>query len=509
MKIRMDYAIAIILPWLFFLAITSLERIHASIVACLILGIFSLSMSLLCLKIIKNRSEHVRHATDRTPGEPSPPIAWIEQYDNLTSLPNRIFFNELLNKSLSHAKRHHKTLAILCINIDEFNSVNTQFGPKVSDLVLREISKRLIQALRSEDVLAKLEGDEFIVLLNDIVKPKFASAVAEKLLQALSQPFLIEAHQIKLTASIGICIFPHDGDSLETLLRNVDSTLFKVKRAGGNAYQFYTQEIDNEAREYIQLKNDLIKAIENNNLTLYYQPKLNIKKGNITGVEALMRWVHPTLGVIEPSKFIPIAEEAGLMSKIGEWALREACKTNKSWQDEGYEHIIVALNLSAKQYQDKHFPALVTTVLNETGLNPSYLEFEITEKIVMDDLEHATQLLNAIKSTGVLISIDHFGTGATSISHLKQFPISVVKIDQSFIKGTTTNPDDSVITNALITLSQNLGFEVVAEGVETAEQVQYLSEHHCDVVQGYFLSHPLPAQKVVLQFKKLMDEIII
>lgn len=505
MKLRMQNFIALLLPWIFFLVAISFAKIN-DVILMWGLGIFCflLNVILLSLTKIPETKKHPRKKLETTPA-----ITWIEQYDNLTSLPNRIFFNELLNKSISHAKRHNKTLAILCVDLDGLHIVNSKYGQIVGDEVIRESSQRFIKALRAEDVLAKLQGDEFIILLNDIVKPKFASAVAEKIQQTFAQPFVVENEKIYLTASIAIVVYPNDGDSLEALLRNVDSTLFKIKRAGGNSYQFYTPRIDTEAREYIQLKNDLVKAVENNDLSLYFQPKMNIKKGNITGVEALLRWIHPRLGLIEPNKFIPIAEEAGLMPKVGEWALKEACRLNKLWQEEGYFHIIVSLNLSAKQFQDQNFPALVAKVLEEVQLNPNYLEFEMTEQIVMQDLEHATSLLQNIKETGVRLSIDHFGTGATSISHLKKLPINIVKIDQSFIKGIPNNPDDCTITRALILLSQSLGFEVVAEGVETAEQVQYLSENHCDVVQGYFLSHPVPADKIVLQFKKLIDELII
>jgi EAL domain-containing protein (putative c-di-GMP-specific phosphodiesterase class I) len=263
--------------------------------------------------------------------------------------------------------------------------------------------------------------------------------------------------------------------------------------------------MDVEAREFIKLENDLKKAIERNELILYYQPELHIKKGTIAGVEALLRWAHPELGILNPAQFISIAEDTGLMLKIGEWAMREACKTNKYWQDEGYEHLVVALNLSPRQFQHADIAKTISTVLKETGLNPKYLELEISESTVMDHVEVAKSRLDAIKATGVQLSIDHFGAGYTSISHLKQFPVNAIKIDQNYIKGIPNNPDDSAITNAFIGLAHNLGLEVVAEGVETGEQVQYLSMQNCDMVQGYFLSHPLPADKIVQQFKKLMD----
>ena len=266
--------------------------------------------------------------------------------------------------------------------------------------------------------------------------------------------------------------------------------------------------MDAEASEYIHMEKSLRNAITNNELTLYYQPKIHLKTGSITRLEALIRWVHPEIGVMNPEKFLPIAEETGLIHPIGEWALREACKMNKQWQDAGYAHMSVAVNLSPKQFYHPNIVQIIATALKETGLNPNYLELEITETAMMDDANKATTILADIKSTGVQISIDHFGAGYFSISQLKKFPLTLLKIDQSFIKGIPNNPNDSAITTAIIALAHNLGLEVVAEGVETAEQVQYLSLQNCDMVQGYFLSQPLPAEQIVLQFKKLIEGVL-
>lgn len=433
----------------------------------------------------------------------------LAHYDNLTSLPNRIFFNEILNKAINHAKRRKKIFALLVIDIDAFKQINARLGPAAGDQVLKELGNRFSTTLRSEDILARLSGDEFMVLLNDIAKPKFASAVAEKLLQACAKPLKIYGRELSLKASIGICIYPSDGTSLEDLLKNADSALDKVKRNGGNAYQFYTQEMNIEAHEFIQLETALRKAIQNKELVLYYQPRLDIKKGNINGVEALIRWVHPELGTIDPAKLIMLAEETGLIMQIGEWALFEACKMNKYWQDEGYEHMSVAVNISPRQFHHPDLSKIILNALKTTHLNPKYLELEINESAIMDDIDSSISILANIKATGVLISIDHFGIGYTSISHLKKLPISILKIDRSFIKGLPHNPNDLAITNALIALAHNLGLEVIAEGVETAEQVQYLSGQNCDMIQGYFLSHPLAAQKIVAQFTKLGEEVLL
>lgn len=426
----------------------------------------------------------------------------LAHYDNLTALPNRVFFNEILNKAINHARRHNKVLAVLFIDLDRFKNINDALGHTTGDLVLKEMGNRFSGILRAGDILARLGGDEFIILLNDIGHPKFAGPVAEKLLNACAQPVKIETHEFFITASIGICIFPDDGDSLEDLQRNADMAMYKAKHSGGGVYQYYTQELNTAAHEHIQLEAALRKAIQNNEFVLYYQPQLSLQDGTIKCVEALIRWEHPEHGLISPAKFIPLAEETGLIMPIGEWALREACKTNKAWQDEGYDPVTVAVNISPKQFRHQDLPQLVEDVLKETNLKPQYLEVEITETAVMDNVDNATTKLRSISAMGVRISVDDFGTGYTSISYLKQFPVSVLKIDQHFIKGIPQNQNDIAITSAVIALGHNLGLHVVAEGVETPEQMQYLADHHCDLIQGYFLSRPLPASKIVLQFTR-------
>ncbi|TAK74780.1 MAG: GGDEF domain-containing protein, partial [Gammaproteobacteria bacterium] len=284
--------------------------------------------------------------------------------------------------------------------------------------------------------------------------------------------------------------------------KNADMAMYKAKHSGGGTYQYYTQEMNVTAREHIKLEAELRKAIQNKEFVLHYQPQLDLKTGTIGRVEALIRWEHPELGMISPAKFIPLAEETGLIMPIGEWALYEACRTSKKWQEEGYDPITVAVNISPKQFRHQDVAQIVQDVLKETGLNAKCLEIEITETAVMDDVQLAISRLNSISAMGVQISVDDFGTGYTSISYLKQFPVSVLKIDQHFIKGIPNNQNDVAITSAVIALAHNLGLEVVAEGVETAEQMQYLADHKCDLIQGYFLSRPLPASKVILQFNK-------
>lgn len=426
----------------------------------------------------------------------------LAHYDSLTSLPNRVFFNEILNKAINHAARNKKSLAVLFIDLDRFKTINDALGHPTGDLVLKEIASRFSTVLRAGDIIARLGGDEFIILLNDIADPKYVSPVAEKLLQVCVQPVKISQHEFFITASIGICVYPNDGLSLEDLQKNADMAMYKAKRAGGGVFQYYTEEMHVAAHEHMQLETALRKAITNNEFVLHYQPLLNLKDGVLIGVEALIRWNSPEFGFVSPAKFIPLAEETGLIMQIGEWVLREACRANRSWQDQGYNPIMVAVNFSARQFRHQDITQLVSDVLKDTGLEAKYLELEITETAVMDNVESAISRLNDIKQMGVEISVDDFGTGYTSISYLKRFPINVLKIDQGFIKGIPNNQNDMSITTAIIALAHSLGIKVIAEGVETTEQLQFLADHDCDIVQGYYLSRPLPEAKVILQFTK-------
>ncbi len=433
-------------------------------------------------------------------------LVQLAHYDSLTSLPNRIFFNEMLAKILGHAGRKKIKLALLYIDLDRFKTINDALGHSTGDLVLKEIANRFVKALRTGDVLARLNGDEFIVLLNDIEHPKIASMVAEKILEICARPLQINDHQFVLSASVGICTYPEDGTSLESLVKNADMAMYKAKRAGGNAFHYYTKEMDLEARERIKLEAALRNAISEREFVLYYQPKLQLSSGKITGVEALIRWDHPLLGLVSPSTFIPLAEETGLILQIGEWVIREACQANKAWQREGYQPISVAVNLSAKQFRHQNIAQMISDILSETQLEPQYLELEITETAIMDNIDLAIEKLTALRNMGVKITIDDFGTGYTSIGYLKQFPVSVIKIDQSFIKGLPTNHNDTSITTAVIALAHSLNIQVVAEGVETPEQLQFLADHDCDMVQGYYLSQPLSKSNIVLQFIKTAVE---
>lgn len=416
-----------------------------------------------------------------------------------TIITNHIIFNEFINKSISSSKRKNKLFALMIVCINRPDSSQP-------DLIAKSTANEISTILRSDDIIARFE-DEIFIVLSDIGKPKFASIVAEKILGITKKMNAADPSIPPLSTNIGICTFPDDGDKIESLFENAANALYKSIQLGKHNYEFHSDKLNVEAKEYIQLESALKNAIHNHEVTLYYQPKLELKTATITGVEALMRWEHPILGIINPDKFITISEETGSFMKIAEIALRDACVMNKSWQDQGLEHITVSVNISPKQFHHPDLPSLIIKATTAAGLNPAYLELEISESTIMGDIKQAESTLEKLKVTGVKISIDHFGTGFTSISMLKKFPINTIKIDRSFIAGIPNNPNDISITNAFISLAHNLSIQVVAEGVETAEQVQHLITQHCDLIQGFFLSHPLHASKISSQLKKLNEEV--
>lgn len=426
----------------------------------------------------------------------------LAHYDNLTSLPNRVFFNEILNKSIGHSSRKNKELAILFIDLDRFKNINDALGHTFGDLVLKEMSARFSSILLPGDTLARLGGDEFIMLLNNVESTDYISSIAEKVLLAAKTPVKIEGHEFFISASVGISVFPGDGLSMEHLQKNADMAMYKSKHSGGGAYNYYSSDMDTAANEHIKMEAAMRRAIQNNEFVLYFQPQLSLVDGKVEHLEALIRWEDPEQGLISPGSFIPLAEETGLIMPIGEWALHEACRINKKWQDEGYDPVTIAVNISPKQFHHQDVAQIVKDALSTHNLDPKYLEVEITETAVMENVDDAIAKLTLIRDMGVHISVDDFGTGYTSINYLRQYPISVLKIDQTFIKGLPNNANDAAITSAVIALGHNLGLKIVAEGVETAEQLQYLAEHNCDLIQGYYFSRPLPEAKIIQEFTK-------
>ncbi len=419
-------------------------------------------------------------------------IRHLAHYDELTGLANRSMFSQRLSHAIAQARRNDTQLAVLFIDLDRFKNINDTLGHEAGDSVLKEVAGRLHECLRESDTVGRLSGDEFVVLLEGMPQSMHCAEVAQKILTAVARPFALDTQEFHLTASIGISTYPADSEDLQSLLKNADVAMYRAKELGKNNFQFYSSQMNIHTLERLALESDLRRALERNEFVLHYQPKVDIRSGHIIGMEALVRWQHPTKGLIPPMQFIPLAEETGLIVPIGEWVLRTACARNKSWQEQGLPPLCIAVNLSARQFTNEYLVQDVLRVLNETGLDATFLELEITESMVMHDPEHAIELLNKLKAIGISISIDDFGTGYSSLSYLKRFPIDSVKIDRSFIRDLPLDGDDAAITQAIIAMAHGLKLKVIAEGTETGEQLSFLHAHGCDEMQGYYFSKPLP-----------------
>ncbi|MBD1923983.1 PAS domain S-box protein [Microcoleus sp. FACHB-831] len=412
-------------------------------------------------------------------------------HDLLTGLPNRTLFNERVFTALTSARSSNSSLAVMFLDLDRFKIINDTLGHAIGDQLLQGVSERLKYCLREGDTFARWGGDEFTLLLPQINDAEDAAKIAQRILEALKPAFNLEGHELYISSSIGIALYPQDGGDVQTLLRNADAALYRAKEHGRNNYRFYLPSMNSQASELLALENQLHQALEREEFVVYYQPQVNVKTGEITGMEALVRWQHPELGLVAPGTFIPLAEANGLIVPIGEWVLRTACAQNKAWQDAGFPPVRVAVNLSARQFQQPTLVAMVGQVLAETGLEARFLELEITETTIMQNVEFARTMLSDLQAMGVHISMDDFGTGYSSLSYLKKFPFHTIKIDQSFIRELTSAPQDTAIISAVNTLGYGLNLRVVAEGVETHEQLQLLRSLQCDEMQGYLFSRSL------------------
>ncbi len=431
-------------------------------------------------------------------------IRQLAYFDVVTGLPNRTFFKEHLNRAIAMAKRHDRHLALLYLDLDNFKRVNDTLGHDIGDILLSEVAKRLLLNLRAgdavvqakkvadEESLARLGGDEFTVLLSEIRDPADAGVVAARLLESLAQPLNLEGHEITVGASMGIALYPADGADGDSLLKSADMAMYFAKRDGRGAYQFHTEAMNAAALKRLTIENHLRVALEQNELSVDYQPQMDVATGRVTGLEALARWHNGELGEVYPDDFIPVAEETGLILPIGEWVLRTACAQCKAWRDDGLE-VRVAVNVSVRQFAQDGFAARVAAVLEETGLPASALELEITESVLLKNGDAALAMLHELKGLGLQLAIDDFGTGYSSLSYLKQFPIDHLKIDRAFVCAKNADPDDHAIATAVIALGHSMHLRVTAEGVETESQLRFLSEHKCNEAQGFYLSRPLPA----------------
>ena len=422
-------------------------------------------------------------------------IEYLASHDALTDLANRNLFNDRVTQAMSQARRNGTLLALLFLDLDRFKAINDSAGHALGDLLLKAVAVRLDSAIRGGDTVARQGGDEFIVLLTGLGSLQDIVQAVTKILNLFAEPFILENHVIHITTSIGITVYPNDAGTLQELLRNADTAMYHAKAEHGNTYRFYSNDMSVRAMERVQLESALHRAIAQQEFEIFYQPKPDLRSGYIIGAEALIRWRHPELGMIPPSRFIPIAEEIGLIVPIGRWMLDTACAQNKAWQDMGLPAISVAVNMSARQFHQDELVDTVAAALGHAGLDACYLELELTESIVMNDAELFIAKLHALKQLGVQLSIDDFGTGYSSLSYLKRFSIDRLKIDQSFIRDIATDPDDAAITRSMIALGHSLNLKVIAEGVETEEQLEFLRRHDCDEMQGYYFSKALAADE--------------
>jgi len=415
-------------------------------------------------------------------------LAHLAQFDSLTGLPNRHLFHDRLAQSLAQAKRNSALMAVLFIDLDRFKLVNDTLGHAVGDKLLKEAAKRLEQCVRSSDTVGRLGGDEFSAILSELVRPADASVVAQKIIDALSRPFVLDSHETYVSASIGITVFPDDGDAAGVLVMNADAAMYRAKEQGRNNFQFFTREMNERALSRVNLEAQLRRAIERSEFTLQYQPRIDLSNGEICAFEALLRWNHPERGLIPPDEFIPVLEDTGLIVPVGEWVLTQACQNLVEWQAKGLIVPPVAVNLSARQFQQKDLESEVRRIVGATGADPSLLQFEITESLLMNDPEAAARILRGLRSSGVKLSVDDFGTGYSSLAYLKRFPLDALKIDRAFVRDIATDPEDAAIALAIINLAHTLELQVVAEGVETEAQLDFLTMHGCDEMQGHYFS---------------------
>lgn len=424
-------------------------------------------------------------------------LTHLAHHDALTNLPNRILFKDRLNLELAHAHRNKEKLAVLFLDLDRFKLVNDTLGHAMGDELLKGVAKRLTNCLRESDTVSRLGGDEFTILLPGLTHEEYAAKIAQKIIEALQKPWMLGGHEFHITTSMGIAIYPSDGEDADTLLKHADTAMYRAKEQGRNNYQLYTPAMNVQIMERLALENSLRYAVKNQEFVVFYQPQVNTCTGEITGMEALVRWQHPYRGLIYPGEFIPVAEESGLIVPIGEWVLRTACNQITAWHEAGFPQMRVTVNLSARQFlQQKNLAETVAQVLEETGLNPGCLELEITESIAMQDVDFTIAMLHRLREMGIQIGIDDFGTGYSSLNYLKRFPINTLKIDRSFVCDITVNPDNAAIVSTIIGLGRNMKLNVIAEGVETEEQLAFLKQRDCIEMQGYLFSKPLPAEEL-------------
>jgi diguanylate cyclase (GGDEF)-like protein len=441
-------------------------------------------------------------------------IRFLAYHDSLTRLGNRHLFKEHLGRALAYTRRHGGMVTVLFLDLEHFKRINDMLGHSTGDLLLRRVAERLAKCLRETDMVSRMAsdesnasvsrfgGDEFIILLSEVADSKAAAGVAKRILDVLGAPLIVHDQEVVIGGSIGIAVAPRDGDDTDTLLRHADAAMYHAKQLGGNNFQFFRESLRTSAPKSLWMESELRRALEGGELQVYYQPKVDILSGQITGFEALLRWPHPTMGMVLPNDFLPLAEQLGLIGAIGNFVLTTACQQAKAWQDAGVETFRVSVNLSPQQFKDRRIVETVTETLRDTGLNPHLLELEITENTLIENEAVAIEALRSMKGIGIAVSLDDFGTGYSSLSYLKRFPVDTVKIDRSFVRDIPADPEDAAITAAIISMAQALNLRVVAEGVETEEQRAFLAERGCDEMQGYLFGPAVPAEAITELMEK-------
>jgi len=436
-------------------------------------------------------------------------ISRVAQHDVLTNLPNRTLFNDRIAQAISLAERQRKQLAVLFVDLDQFKRINDSLGHGVGDNLLRSVAARLTACVRRSDTVCRLGGDEFVILLSQVEHAEDAAISARKILRAVAAPHIIDNRSLDISVSIGGCTYPADGLDGATLMSHADAAMYEAKLHGRNGYQFFRSDMHKRVAKRLQLEGDLRSALGRNEFVLYYQPKINLHTGQITGMEALIRWLHPKEGLLLPSVFIPIAEECGLIVPIGQWVLLEACRQSREWSDSGLGTVPVAVNVSAAEFRAKDFVSRVRAVLISSGIEPNNLQLELTESVLMEDADSTVTTLRALKVMGVQMAIDDFGTGFSSFTYLQRFHVDTLKVDRSFVREITGDPKAINLVSAMINIGKSLNQRVIAEGVENCAQLNFLQHHGCDEGQGFYFSHPVVAAEAGSLFKRGLEQTLV
>ena len=433
-------------------------------------------------------------------------MAHAAEHDALTGLPNRMLLNDRVSQAIIAAPHHMKKVAVLFLDLDGFKHINDSLGHPIGDKLLQSIANRLVECARDSDTVSRQGGDEFVVLLSEVEQAEDAAIAARRMLQTVAECYSIDRHDLHVTASVGVSVYPDDGLDAETLIKNADTAMYQAKESGRQSYKFFKPAMNVRAVERQSLEEGLQRALERRELTLYYQPQVNLTTGAITGAEALIRWMHPTRGLVSPADFIPVAEDCGLILSIGAWVLREACGQARAWMDAGLRATNMAVNVSAMEFRDQNFLENLFAILAETGLDPKSLELELTESVLMKHAASTAKILQALRESGMRVAVDDFGTGYSSLSYLRKFPVDTLKIDQSFIRQISTDGDDTTIVKAVIGMARDLKLRVIAEGVETPEQAVFLRACRCQEAQGYYFGRPVPPQQFAMLLRNGIPE---